>query len=46
MISIGSIQGSDAYDIWGSNTAGSLGTLLASNQKGASLPLADLGAFT
>ena len=45
-ISLGSIQTGDTYDVWGSNTAGTLGTLLAANQKGLSLPLADLGTFT
>lgn len=38
-ISLNSIQGPDFYDIWGSNTAGVLGTLLASNQTGANFNL-------
>ena len=45
-LSLGSIQSPDAYNVWGSNTAGTPGTLLASNQTGLSFPLADLGAFT
>jgi len=38
-ISLNSIQGPDFYNIWGSNTAGVLGTLLASNQTAANFNL-------
>ena len=44
-ISINSIQGSDDYDVWGSNVAGTLGTMLASNQQGLNFTLSDLGKY-
>ena len=38
-LGINSIQGSDSYNIWGSNTAGSLGVLLATNQTSSTFNL-------
>jgi hypothetical protein len=41
-VGINSIQAGESYDVWGSNTAGSLGSLIASNQTDPNftLPLA------
>jgi len=44
-LSIQSIQAGEGYSVWGSNTAGTPGTLLASNQTGATFTLPDLGSF-
>lgn len=40
-LSVDSLQAGEAYDVWGSNTAGKLGTLLAGNQTGSSIFLPD-----
>jgi hypothetical protein len=45
-VGIGSIQGGDNYQIWGSNTAGTPGTLLASNQTAGTFTLPDLGQYS
>lgn len=44
-LSVDSIEGADAYDVWGSNTLGTLGVLLASNQKETTFTLPDLGTY-
>lgn len=45
MLGIGSIQNPDTYSVWGSNTAGSLGALLASNQTAGSFNLSSFGQY-
>lgn len=40
-----SIQGSDNYDVWGSNRAGQPSTLLLSDQTKSTFTLSDLGQF-
>ena len=40
-----SIQGDDAYDVWGSNTQGILGAGLLSNQTKPSFTIPDLGKY-
>lgn len=44
-LSLNSIQGGDSYDVWGSNIAGQLGTLIAANQSGLNFALVDPGTF-
>lgn len=44
-LGIDSIQGNDAYAIWGGNTPGIPGTLLADNQTKPTFTIPDLGAF-
>jgi len=45
MLTIESIEEGEAYNVWGSNTAGTRGTLLASNQTSNKFTLPDLGTF-
>ena len=45
IVGIGSIQNPDTYQIWGSNTAGALGTLLASNQTAFTFNLSSFGQY-
>lgn len=40
-LNIGSLQPGEAYDVWGSNTAGKLGVLLAGNQTASSIFIPD-----
>lgn len=42
---VGSIQNPDTYQIWGSNTAGNPGTMLASNQTAATFNLSNYSQF-
>jgi hypothetical protein len=42
-ISVDSIQGSDAYNVWGSHTAGELGTELLTKQTGFSAAIPNFG---
>src|SRR5215469_6205237 len=42
---IDSIEAGEAYNVWGSNTAGQLGMLLASHQTSRTFTLPDLGTF-
>ena len=44
-ISMQSVTGADRYAIWGSNTAGVMGTLLATDLTAANFTLPDLGMF-
>ena len=44
-ISMQSVTGADRYAIWGSNAAGMMGTLLATDLTAASFTLPDLGMF-
>lgn len=44
-ISMQSVTGTDRYAIWGSDTAGVMGTLLATDLTAASFTLPDLGMF-
>lgn len=44
-LSFNSVLDGDRYAIWGSNTAGSMGTLLATNQTALSFTVPDLGMF-
>jgi hypothetical protein len=44
-VGVGSIQNPDTYQIWGSNTAGTAGTLLASNQTAASFNLSTYSQY-
>ena len=44
-ISMDSVTGPDRYAIWGSKTAGEMGTLLATDLTAASFTLPDLGMF-
>jgi hypothetical protein len=44
-LGLGSLQSPDAYNIWGSNQAGTPGKLIASNQTGSTFNLSDLGKY-
>ena len=44
-LSVQSIQAGEAYNVWGSNAAGTLGTELGMNQTGATFTLPSLGSF-
>jgi hypothetical protein len=45
MLGVGSIQFPDTYQIWGSNTAGALGTMLATNQNAFTYNLSNFGQY-
>jgi len=45
VLGVGSIQFPDAYQIWGSNTAGALGTMLATNQNSFTFNLSSFGKY-
>jgi len=45
MLGVGSIQFPDTYQIWGSNTAGALGTMLATNQSSFTFDLSSFGKY-
>lgn len=43
--SLASIQDNEAYNVWGSNVAGTLGALLAGNQTSPNFTLPNLGTY-
>ena len=45
ILAISSLQAGETYNVWGSNTAGSLGTLLASNQSTATFDLSSFSQY-
>jgi hypothetical protein len=45
VLGVGSIQFPDTYQIWGSNTAGTLGTMLATNQSSFTFDLSSFGKY-
>ena len=45
VLGIDSIQGHESYQVWGSNTAGALGTMIATKQQGFTFDLSSLSQY-